>query len=182
MPDTIERFFEVDEISKELPSGVPTIFQPTTSSWIFVQWYHSVNLKHVCSSSKICSAWLTSLLRITRNTDLLVITGQSFCSTGRVPCCRFSEKECSATASSHWTVVYWSRFFDIRQLRPGRQPVTRSSIVQNIGWDVVDIWWFTILQPPYCFLHFFFKYWCLSGFSVFYLVFFLRISPSVLSL
>ena len=51
--------------------------------------------------------------------------------------------------------------------------LTRSSMLENLRWDVVDIWRFTILWHHY-FLHFFFKYWCFSCFSVFYLVFVLQ--------
>ena len=51
------------------PSDVPSAFPPVASNWISVLW--CCDLKPACSSSKICSAWFTSLLRITHSMTLL---------------------------------------------------------------------------------------------------------------
>ena len=42
-----------------------------------------------------------------------------------------------------------------------------SSMLWDLGWYVVDTRWLTILRHPYCFLQFFFKYWCFWRFVTF---------------
>ena len=76
---------------ERVPSDVPNMFQSTSSlnisSVVLLR-----DLKHACSSSKISSAWLTSLLRIACNMTMLgwsKTSGWSFCMSGRVVCCLF---------------------------------------------------------------------------------------------
>ena len=58
MPDTIECFLEVDDIMKELP----LMFQVLLFLMLnFCSVVLLCDLKHACSSSKICSSWFTSL-------------------------------------------------------------------------------------------------------------------------
>ena len=71
MPGTIECFIEVIETTKDLLR----VFQIFFHQQLEVEYICSVvlifDLKPACSSSKICSAWFTSLLRITHSVTLL---------------------------------------------------------------------------------------------------------------
>ena len=110
------------------------------------------DLQPAVSSSKIRSAWLTSLLRITRDMTLLGWLIGPFFGRGIINDCVQSSGHCPLGIGPNFPVK--------ASATPGPQYFRIS--------DIVDTRWFTILQHPCCFLYLFFKYY-LSYFSVFFL-------------